>query len=329
MVAQHRLGAHPHRAGQSPQTFVRRETRLRLPRDKNCTLMPPYLDFTDLTFYRIIYYTFTLTMNPRLTLTFLLSCAALTSATAATTALGTSLDDALNYGTFSSSVMQSVTLNGVTYTTDQLTQIELTAFKGASGSVLLQQNGATNSPNAQQRLDFLETDWRGDTGIINPSNDSDSVAANFVTPVVNIVGPDMFVYEIAGDPNNPDAFQIRINGTQLTVGRGSYGDSGADTFNEDVLTLSSTPSSLSQLLNLTPSSGATDITQSIVGVAIDFSDFGVALGETVSSFTFDSSTVNSSSTFDPVLIAAVPEPQSYALFAGMLSLAWLAIRRRG
>ena len=265
-------------------------------------------------------------MNFPLTITSIFFCAAATTATAASTKLGTSADDSQNYGTFSSSVLQSITLNGVTYSTNQLTRIELISFKGASGSVFLQQDGGTNSPNAQERRDFLETDWRGDTGIINPSADDDTSGANFVTPVTNIAGADMFIYEIASDPTKADSFQIRINGIQQTYGSSAYGDSGADRFNEDVLTLNGTPSNLSQLLSLSASSGANDITQSIVGVAIDFSDFGVALGETVTSFTFNSN--SSSSTFDPVLIAAVPEPQSYALFAGMIALTLLTVRRR-
>ena len=266
-------------------------------------------------------------MKPTLLLSSLLSCAALSTATADFIDLGTFANDNQNYGTFSGSEMQSVTLNGITYSTSQLTQIEMTAFAGASGSVLLQQNGETNSPNAQQRLDFLETDWRGDTGIINPTTTDDSAGANFVTPVVNIAGADMFIYEITSNLNSADGFDIRINGTQLTVLKSNYADSGADTFNDDVLTLSGTPNDLSDLLNFNSSSGATDISQSIIGVAIDFSDFGVALGDTVSSFTFNSTTENS--TFDPVIIAAIPEPQSYALLAGMLSLAWIATRRRG
>jgi len=267
-----------------------------------------------------------LTMKTQLTITSFILSATLSTATAASIKLGTSADDSQNYGTFSSSVLQSVTLNGVTYTTDQLTQIELTSFKGASGSVLLQQNGGISSPTAQQRLDLLETDWRGDTGIINPSASDDTSGANFVSPVTNIAGADMFIYEIDNNPQDADGFEIRINGVQQTYGSSAYGDSGADTFNDDVLRLNGTPDNLSQLLSFSSSTSASDISQSIVGVAIDFSDFGVALGETVTSFTFNSN--SSSSTFDPVLIAAVPEPQSFALLSGLLALSWIAVRRR-
>lgn len=237
--------------------------------------------------------------------------------------LGTSTADSQNYGSFTGSVMNSVTLNGTTYTTDQLTQIELTAFAGANSGVLLQQNGGSLSLSVQDRLDFLETDWSGNTGIINPSFSSNSVAANFQVPVVNIDGADMFLYEING--SNADSFQIQINGIQLTVASGDYGDSGVDSANSSVLNVSPTPTSLSDLTAGSISSGSANISQSIMGVAIDFSDFGVAPGETVTSFSFNSVGSNS---FDPVIIAAVPEPQTFALLAGLLALSWVACRRR-
>lgn len=256
-------------------------------------------------------------------LTLLAATATVTSLPAAFIPLGTSVNDPQNYGSFTGVVLDSVTLNGNTYTTDQLTQIELTAFVGASKSVILTRNGGDTNPTSQERRDFLETDWRGDTGLINPSSDNDSVAATFNTPVVNIAGADMFIYEING--SGADPFQIRINGIQLIVGSASYADSGVDTVSADVLSTSSTPANLSDLLSLNASRTSDDIDQNIVGVAIDFSDFGVALGDTVSSFTFDS---YGSNTFDPVIIAAVPEPQTFALLAGLLALSWVACRRR-
>ncbi|WP_269536904.1 hypothetical protein [Cerasicoccus fimbriatus] len=255
---------------------------------------------------------------------FLLTISVACSAQAAFTPLGTQGDDPNNYGTFTSSVLDSVTLNGKTYSTSELTQIELTAFAGASSSVLLQNDGGPSNPTEQQRRDFLETDWRGDTGIINPTITNDSVAAIFKSPVVNIDGPDMFFYEI--NSSGADGFEIRINGVQLTVNSSDYGDSGANTFNDDVLSLSSTPGNLTQLLTLSATLGSPTITQNIMGVGIDFSDFGVALGESVTSFTFNSS--SSGSTVDPVIIAAVPEPQTYAMLAGLACLTLAIYRRR-
>lgn len=258
----------------------------------------------------------------RCSLTLLLTLAAAGSASAFTP-LGTSGADPNNYGSFTGSTLDSVTLDGVTYTTGALVQIELTAFRGQTASVLLQNDGGPTNPTAQQRRDFLETDWRGSTGIINPSTTNDSVAANFNSPVPNITGPDMFLYEI--NTSGADSFEIRINGVQLTVDGSDYRDSGADTSDDLVLSLSGTPTDLNDLLTSSAAETSSNINQNIMGVAIDFSDFGIAPGATVSSFSYNSAT---SSTFDPVIIAAVPEPRIYALLTGMAALAWIVVRRR-
>tara|TARA_R100000027_G_scaffold34143_1_gene24973 strand:+ start:11010 stop:11885 length:876 start_codon:yes stop_codon:yes gene_type:complete len=254
----------------------------------------------------------------------LIALLAVSQTQAAFTPLGTSADDAFNYGTFSGSVLSSVTLNGTTYTTDQLTQVELVSFEGAAISVLLQQNGGNSNPSSQERRDLIETDWRGDTGIINSSFVDDSSSATFNTPVVNVEGVDMILYEISSNPISADGFQIRINGVQLTVASGDYGDSGADTSNDDVLSLTSKPENLTELLNLNASVSTSNITQSIVGVGIDFSDFGVNEGDTVTSFSYNS---NGSSSFDPVIIAAIPEPRTSALLAGLACLSLATLRR--
>ncbi|WOO39569.1 hypothetical protein [Rubellicoccus peritrichatus] len=238
--------------------------------------------------------------------------------------LGTSGDDPNNYGTFSGVVLDSVTLNGQTYGTSSLVQVSLTAFAGATSSVLLQQNGGVTNPTAQQRRDFLETDWRGDTGIINPSAVAGSVQANFNVPVRNIAGADMFLYEI-NTAATGDAFDIIINGMTLTVGASDYGDSGANTNSADVLSVGSTPTTLTQLLNNPAGLSSGNISQNILGVGIDFSDFGVADGATVTSFSYNSGNVTS---FDPVLIAAVPEPHTYSMIAGFFVVGIAFLRRR-
>lgn len=239
--------------------------------------------------------------------------------------LGTSGDDPLNYGSFTDAVLDSVTLNGQTYGVSSLVQISLTAYNGATASVLLQQNGGPTNPSAQERRDFLETDWRGDTGIINPSINAGSVQADFGAPVRNIPGVDMFFYEINGATTG-DPFDITINGTSMLVSGSDYGDSGQNTMSADVLGLGFTPATLTAVLNSTATLGTSNIAQNILGVGIDFSDFGVALGDTISSFSYDSNA--SGSTVDPVIIAAVPEPHTCALIFGFLAMALAAMRRR-
>ncbi|WFB35790.1 PEP-CTERM sorting domain-containing protein [Kiritimatiellota bacterium B12222] len=215
-----------------------------------------------------------------------------------------------------------MTLNGIEYTTSELTQVTLTAWKGASQGQLLQYNGGPTNPDATTRRGFLETDWSGNTGLINPSTTAGSVGLSFNTSVKNIAGADLFLYEISS--GTPDAFQVTINGFTQTVNGSDYGNSGVSSASSDVLNLSSTPASLGDLLGLSSTRSSDNITQNIHGVGIDFSDFGVALGDTVTSFTMNS---NGSNTFDPVIIAAIPEASSLWLLS-LGALTGILIKRR-
>lgn len=239
--------------------------------------------------------------------------------------LGTSSADPSNYGTFSGTTLQSVTLNGITYTTGQLTQISMTSFVGASALGLLQTNAGAVNPTESERRAFIETDWSGDTGILNPSTAANSFVANFNAPVLNLPGADMFLYEVnPGTTGN--GFAITINGNEVVIATTDYGSSGKSN-NSDALTLGTTPTSLNELLTNTASFGL-DLNQNILGVAIDFSDFGVSSGDTVSNFSLRST--DFALAVDPVIIAgvtSVPEPSTYAALLGGLVLL-LAIRRK-
>ncbi|MDF3130467.1 PEP-CTERM sorting domain-containing protein [Kiritimatiellaeota bacterium B1221] len=252
-----------------------------------------------------------------------LMCTAGFALQAGTVALGTSTDDTDNYGTFSAQTLSSVTLNGITYDTSDLVQVTLTAWKGASVGQFLQYNNGPVTLDEAARRAFLETDWSGNTGIINPSTSAGSAGFNFNTPVKNIAGADMFLYEI--NSSTPDSFQITIDGTTVNVTGAEYGNSGTSTANADVINFSNAPSNLTNLLTNTTTSGSNNINQTIHGVGIDFSDFGIALGATVSSFTLNSS--SSGATFDPVIIAAVPEPASLWLLS-LAAVAMVVVKRR-
>ncbi len=243
------------------------------------------------------------------------------TAQAATVALGTSVADPNNYGTFSGQTLTGVTLNGIEYDTSDLVQVTLTAWKGASTGQFLQYNGGPIILDEAARRGFLETDWSGNTGIINPATTAGSAGFNFNTPVKNVAGADFFLYEI--NSGTADAFQVTIKGDTQTVSGTAYGNSGVSSNNADVVNIS-TPANLTSLLTNTTSSGSNNISQTIHGVGIDFSDFGIALGDSISSFTLNSS---GSNTFDPVIIAAVPEASSLWLFS-LSALAIVLFKRR-
>lgn len=246
------------------------------------------------------------------------------TAQAATVALGTSGTDPNNYGTFSGQTLTDITLNGKTYDTSELIQVTLTSWRGASTGQLLQYNGGPTNPDANTRRSFLETDWSGNTGIINPATSAGSAGFSFNSPVTNVAGADLFLYEITG-ATFADDFIITIDGNALTVGGDKYGDSGVSSNSADVLNFSSTPTTLNSLLTANTSQGSNNISQSIHGVGIDFSDFGITPGATVSSFTLHSTGAN---TFDPVIIAAIPEASSlWLLSLGFLTFALVKRRK--
>lgn len=245
---------------------------------------------------------------------------------AATVKLGTSGSDPNNFSSFTAQTLTSVTLNGISYNTSELTRITLNAWAGDGGSQLLQTNGGSSNPTASERRGFLETDWSGNTGIINPSTTADSVMLTFNAPVVNIAGADLILYEING-ASTADPFEININGNRMTVNGSEYGNTGATSAASKVLTMS-TPATLTALLNNASSLGSSNISQDIFGVGIDFSDFGVAPGDTVSFFYLDSF---GSNTFDPVIIAGVtsiPELSSIWLMGLAAGITLLFLKRR-
>lgn len=231
--------------------------------------------------------------------------------------------------------MTGVVLDNVTFTTADLTQVTVTSWASASPGSLLEadtglstNNNLTRSP--AQRRALIETDWRLDTGLINPSTTADSAGVSFNTPVANRPGVDLVIFEI-NPGTSADSIVLRINGQQQTVS--TWGSTGYTTPNADVIkvrntgnTADATPGSLTTLLNNPIQVNSVNIAQTVFGVGIDFSDFGVAANATVSSFTFWST--STSTAVDPVIIAGIiPEPAAVAMVLTTLP-ALLARRHR-
>lgn len=239
-----------------------------------------------------------------------------------------------NAALISSNELQSLTLGGVSYSRSQLTQIQLTSYVAGSASSLLLANtgsalNAELTRTAAERRALLEDDWRVDTGIINPSGNAGSVGAMFDTPVRNTPGPDLIFMEIQ-TAGPADAFDVTINGVTKTVLGTDYGAVGSYTTDSDLLSTRNsgntgdiTATDLATLLSTRIRIANVSIVQGIFAVGIDFSDFGVPLNATVSSFTYDSN--GSTNLVDPVLIVGVPEPASLALLGCGASL---LLRRR-
>ncbi len=251
---------------------------------------------------------------------YLLASLCLPSAlSAATVGIGAVAADPNNFATFTpnTTILSSVTVGGQAYTTAQLVQGTVTSFVGdGSGSLLITSGGGAASVNtAQKRRDLLETDWDASTGIINPQNSNQNFGFTFNSAIVNQAGADFIMFEIDNDSTGDD-FDIEINGMTMqfsTISGSGWGDTGVNS-NSRIFDVNPAPENLSELLNNGGSvrTGNT-IVQPVWGTGIDLSDFGVADGASISSFTFDG---RGSDLIDPVIIAglqAVPEPSSSLL----------------
>ncbi|QNN21868.1 hypothetical protein HED60_06130 [Planctomycetales bacterium ZRK34] len=243
---------------------------------------------------------------------------------------------------FTGVTLNSVTLNGQTYTTAEMIQFTATAFESAAASVILVKDLGISDMDIDQtvtpaeRRALIESDWEADTGWANIGS-GNGITGSFNTGIVNQPGRDMILFEI--DSSAPvDSFSLSLNGGAFTAlptsaAAGAWGDTTVNTSSADVLTHrnagdtdDAAPGTLAELLNNPVESGAGGalaVTQNVFGIALDFSDFGIANGVTVTTFT-----LRGGNSADPVILAGIqviPEPSSLCLL-GLTSLA--LIRRR-
>ena len=251
---------------------------------------------------------------------------------AATVGIGDVGTDANNFATFtpSTTILSSVTVGGQAYTTAQLVQGTVTSFVGdGTGSLLITRGGgAASVDTAQKRRDLLETDWDASTGIINPQNSNQNFGFTFNSAIVNNAGADFVMFEIDNGTSGDD-FDIEINGITLqfsAISGGGWGDTGVIS-NSSIFDVSPAPGNLTDLLNNGGSvRSGNAVAQPVWGTGIDLSDFGVADGASITSFTFDG---RGTDLIDPVIIAglqAVPEPSSSFLL--LTACGALLLKRR-
>lgn len=223
-------------------------------------------------------------------------------------------------------VLETVTVdrNGTAYVYNEtdLIDVDLTAFNGASGVLLVSNGGSVPAPGSRATL--IE-DNRVDTGIINPDRGGDKMSFDLATPLVNSEGADLVVFEI--DPSNESGDTLRafINGIALNIASDGpvLGAVSADVY-------SGTTGDVDSLTELetTAFTKNSDPTQALFAYSIDLSDFGIALGASITSFQMGAAL--SGDTIDYVYVAGlpvgvVPEPASLSLL-GLSSL--MLIRRR-
>ncbi len=217
-----------------------------------------------------------------------------------------------------------VTVNGASLGQNRLQNGTVTAFAGASPSVVLAPFGV--SPTVGAAANGYLSDYLFDTGLINPAIGATAVTLTFSPALVNRPGADFVVMEInAAAP--ADGFQARINGVTVQVTAGEYGNTGVSTSAANVLntrnagnTGNITVTTLAGLNAAPLALGSSNTTQAVFGVALDLSDFGVAAGASVATIQLGSAATGL--TFDPVFVAGIvppPEVTSGPIISGFLA----------
>ena len=210
--------------------------------------------------------------------------------------------------------LTSISAGGFDHEQAQFIGGNITAFTSAPGgnnsNILLEDGGTVPASGSRQEL--LGGDFNLNTGIINQGNGNDTVTYEFDEPVVNLDGPDIFIVEIASN-FDPDSMGLMINGQTGSIDGGAsgnaadlgeWGDTGLVSNSDLFARAGGAPNSLSDLENGTYNLSNANIAQRLYGIGIDLSDFGVALGASVTSMQYGSA-AGGEGTADPTLIIGV------------------------
>lgn len=187
-----------------------------------------------------------------------------------------------------------------TYSPSDFVGLNLTAWDGDSGFAMLVEDNA-GDPGDGNRAALLDTDLRFDTGIINPGGAFDAVRIDFASPVENIDGDEVFLFDVESDGTR-DSVRMRINGVDVTYGAADYTGQLWGGIPQDVWQRTATPNTLAELESGSWSKGA-DATFNIFGLAVDLSDHGVPLGGTVNFIEFGG--IPGGNNVDPVFIGGL------------------------
>ncbi len=209
----------------------------------------------------------------------------------------------------------TATTNGTVYGRNRMVPGNVSTFTTTTSSgttpssaACILVRGGTQPPASGSR-GTLTGDWYLDTGIINPGASTDSMTITFPQPIVNQPGPDVMIFEINAG-TTADSFIVRINGQTFTVpttvSASGWGSTGYAITSADLYNANATVNSISALESAPTSLNSADINQTVFGVALDFSNFGVASGASITSITITST--SDAAAIDPVLVAGLIIP---------------------
>ncbi len=241
---------------------------------------------------------------------------------------------AVNTGT-SDLIVSSITINqggslgSVTYNVSNMIGIDITAF--ASGNPAAVVKIGSSIPAVNTRAALLDGDIDLGTGLANISTATGAMTLNFAQPVVNREGAEIILAELGGNdtfwlPNKTSGAtsfstwttSVSHNGGAAAAISRNWSVQGNSDNNNNVETLSE--------LETATFVQRTTSTQNIGFMAIDLSDLGYSLGDSISSLSIRSDTGFG---LDPLFLTAIPEPASLTLLgAGAVAMLGLGRRQR-
>lgn len=229
--------------------------------------------------------------------------------------------------TLSGDNLASIEVNGGTVAADALVLSTLTAANDVNGTqIIVGLEDSPPSPNSAVMSDLSLT-----SGLLNVQN----TTFTFEQPVRNIPGIDLIVFDWGGFASN-DELTITINGItsgvlnpdgSLPSGYSFLQGAPSQRLDGDIFANGSNYSTVAELdaLTLTGSGDSTNVTSGVLGIDLD--NFNVDANASITEI----SLTDTDSTTDPTLvagIAAIPEPQSYALALGLLACLLLVKRHQ-
>ncbi len=219
--------------------------------------------------------------------------------TQATTIISTDGTDAAN--------LQSINIDGTVYSGSNLIGVDVTAFNMViSGTqtfqIVPEGAGASQGVAATGLLE--------DTSLTTGFAGLDSDTFSFLSPIENRDGADAFIFEYS--PTESATLNVTINGNTINIGSSPFTATGT-TVDADLYRNTTTASTTIAILESITSwsHNQTQNGSSIGYHAIDFSDYGVADGASISELTLAGN--NDWDITSVVGLAVVPEPSSVVL----------------
>ena len=232
--------------------------------------------------------------------------------------------------------------NGVEtkYTVEQLIGIDMIYFNGTSNAFMVSSSDvdepSVTDPNGLSRARFLDRDRRLCSGLINTGGQASPLTTDpvmnsleqpdapgtpgfgfrFQTPVTNVVGPDVVLFELQTIVNSEkgDAFHVSPLHFESGLHSQTIRRYDIDMTSQQSKTLApyrlyrckQTPRSLTQA-NQVPHFGGPihGIPAKVITVGIDLSDLGYSIGAQVEGL-FLQDAADDNDSFDPVFIAGLP-----------------------